>query len=259
MIRDLFSRNDSIMSLKYHDKLSIDRAKTAIADFTPRANCFDHYVRTSPRHKVEKAIIELGSIDNSDRVLDLACGTGFFLKYLHPSIYKCGVDICQSMLDKVPDKCDARKVRAHACMLPFREGYFDVVTCLGAINVFEDSEIELLFSEVKRVLNDRGRFIVNASVPVSAPRWQDRVLHKILFPPLKAHSLVLSSLSGCKVTIKYMDRDFYALTELFRKHFEYVTAEVRSDLRRPSFDPNSCYGLIMGSDQPSIGLRNFYE
>ncbi len=236
------------MILKYHDKLNINRAKTAIADFTPRAKCFDHYIRASPRHKVEKAIIELGNIDNNDRVLDLACGTGFFLKYLHPRIYKCGVDICQSMLAKIPDECDARKVRAHACMLPFHDGYFNVVTCLGAINVFDDSEIELLFGEVKRVLDYHGRFIVNASVPVSTPKWQDRMLHKILYPPIKVHSLTLSSLSGCKIIVKYENRDFYALIELFKKHFKYIQTSVRKDLRRPGFDPNSCYGLIMGSN-----------
>lgn len=247
------------MSKKYHIKININRARTAIADFTPRARCFDHYLRTSPRHKVERAIIELGNIDKSNRVLDLACGTGFFLKYLPPSTYKCGVDICQSMLLKIPDECSAQRVRAHACMLPFRNGFFDVVTCLGAINVFDDDEIGLLFGEVKRVLNDRGRFIVNASVPLSASRWQDRMLHKILYPPIKAHSSVISSLSGCRVTIKYVDRDFYELLGLFKKYFKHIKTDVRNDLRRPGFDPDSCYGLIMGCNQPSIGLRNFYE
>jgi ubiquinone/menaquinone biosynthesis C-methylase UbiE len=236
------------MSTKSCDKINIDRAKTAISDFTPRARYYDHYLRTSPRHRVEQAIIELGCIDENDRVLDLACGTGFFLRYLQPSAYKCGVDICQSMLMRIPEKCNARAVRAHACMLPFHEDAFDVITCLGAINVFDDNEIELVFSEVKRVLDDHGRFIINSPVPVSAPRWQDRMLHKILYPPMRAHSSILSALSGCKTKIKYVTRDFYSLTGLFKKHFKYVKTDVRDDLRRKGFDPCSSYGLIMGSD-----------
>ena len=239
---------DTNLSEKYHIKINIDRAKTAISDFTPRARCYDHYLRTPPRHRVEQAIVELGSIDENDRVLDLACGTGFFLRHMQQSAYKCGVDICQSMLMRIPEKCNARKVRAHACMLPFHGDAFDVITCLGAINIFDDNEIELVFSEVKRVLDEHGTFIVNSPVAVSEPRWQDRMLHKILYPPIKAHSTILSALSGCKTKIKYVTRDFYSLTGLFKKHFNYVKTDVRDDLSRPGSDPGSSYGLIMGSD-----------
>lgn len=231
-----------------YEAININRAKFSIADFTPRANCFDHYIRTSPRHKIERAIIELGHIDKSHKILDLACGTGFFLKSLRPSMYKCGVDICQSMLLKIPEECKSRRVRAHACALPFREGFFDIVTCLGAINVFDDNEIGLLFSEVKHVLNDSGKFIIDASVPLSAPRWQDSLLHKIIYPPIKAHASVLSSLYGCSVKIIYVERDFSTLCDLFKKYFNCVTIEKLIDHRRPIFDPNSHYGLIMGSN-----------
>jgi len=76
----------------------------------------------------------------STRILDLGCGTGFFLAELearHPG--SVGLDISHEML-KVSDRYvpDARLVTGDAEKLPFQPGVFDVVFCKGSLHHTRD-------------------------------------------------------------------------------------------------------------------------
>ena len=76
----------------------------------------------------------------SKRILDLGCGTGFFLAELeerHPG--SVGLDISHAML-KVSDQYvpDARLVTGDAEKLPFQPGVFDVVFCKGSLHHTRD-------------------------------------------------------------------------------------------------------------------------
>ena len=73
-------------------------------------------------------------------LLDIGCGTGFFLAELvreHPRAV--GLDISHAML-KVSDQYvpDARLVTGDAENLPFREGRFDTVFCKGSLHHLRD-------------------------------------------------------------------------------------------------------------------------
>ena len=74
------------------------------------------------------------------RVLDLGCGTGFFLaelEKLHPGAV--GLDISHDML-KVSDRYvpGARLVTGDAERMPFRRGVFDAVFCKGSLHHTRD-------------------------------------------------------------------------------------------------------------------------
>ena len=74
------------------------------------------------------------------KILDLGCGTGFFLAELergHPGAV--GLDISHDML-KVSEQYvpGARLVTADAERLPFRPGAFDVVFCKGSLHHVRD-------------------------------------------------------------------------------------------------------------------------
>ncbi len=74
------------------------------------------------------------------RILDLGCGTGFFLAELeahHPG--SIGLDISHEML-KVSDQYvpDARLITADAEKLPFQPACFDVVFCKGSLHHTRD-------------------------------------------------------------------------------------------------------------------------
>lgn len=76
----------------------------------------------------------------AERILDLGCGTGFFLAELerqHPGVV--GLDISHEML-KVSDQYvpGARLVTGDAEKLPFQRGVFDVVFCKGSLHHTRD-------------------------------------------------------------------------------------------------------------------------
>ncbi len=76
----------------------------------------------------------------AQRILDLGCGTGFFLAELeehHPG--SIGLDISHEML-KVSNQYvpDARLVTGDAEKLPFKPGGFDVVFCKGSLHHTRD-------------------------------------------------------------------------------------------------------------------------
>ena len=77
---------------------------------------------------------------DATKILDLGCGTGFFLAELeerHPG--SIGLDISHEML-KVSDQYvpDARLVTGDAEKLPFTPGVFDVVFCKGSLHHTRD-------------------------------------------------------------------------------------------------------------------------
>jgi SAM-dependent methyltransferase len=97
----------------------------------------------------------------STKILDLGCGTGFFLAELvdkHPG--SVGLDISHEMLkvsgEYVPD---APVVTGDAEKLPFLPGVFDVVFCKGSLHHTRDHVAFL--THCRNALNDQGVLIMS--------------------------------------------------------------------------------------------------
>ena len=98
---------------------------------------------------------------DSGRILDLGCGTGFFLAELeeqHPG--SVGLDISHDMLkvsgEYVPG---ARLVTGDAERLPFKPGSFDVVSCKGSLHHTRD-HVGFL-THCRNALGDDGVLIMS--------------------------------------------------------------------------------------------------
>lgn len=108
-------------------------------------------------HYWNDRIIGLVPGDRKLRVLDLGCGTGFFLSDLvasFPDSY--GLDLSQAMLGVAREK-DAirhRLVAGDGTRLPFADGSFDVVLCRGSLHHLPNLNTAL--AEINRVLSDDG-------------------------------------------------------------------------------------------------------
>lgn len=94
-------------------------------------------------------------------ILDLGCGTGFFLAELeaqHPG--SVGLDISHAML-KVSDQYvpGARLVTGDAEKLPFQPGVFDVVFCKGSLHHTRD-HVGFL-THCRKALHSGGRLIMS--------------------------------------------------------------------------------------------------
>ncbi len=99
--------------------------------------------------------------DDARGILDLGCGTGFFLAELeqqHPG--SVGLDISHAML-KVSDQYvpGVRLVTGDAEKLPFQRGAFDTVFCKGSLHHTRD-HVGFL-SNCREVLGGRGVLVMS--------------------------------------------------------------------------------------------------
>ncbi len=104
-------------------------------------------------------------IEPQARILDVACGTGEFEKFLlkkNPKQKIVGVDISEKMLDLARKKHDAfsnvKFQQASVHSLPFDSHSFDVVVCANSFHFFDKPEVAL--REMKRVLKSDGKLII---------------------------------------------------------------------------------------------------
>lgn len=95
-----------------------------------------------------------------ERLLDVACGGGFFLMEAERrGLVTSGIDIAEAALAKaklVAPKSELRQGDAEA--LPYPDASFDIVTCLGSAEHFLRPKIAL--EEMRRVLAPGGRAVV---------------------------------------------------------------------------------------------------
>jgi ubiquinone/menaquinone biosynthesis C-methylase UbiE len=96
------------------------------------------------------------------RLLDLSCGLGYFLKAAHehdPSLKLFGLDTSRFAVNEAAKRVPSARVRrGDAMRLPYADGSFDVVTCIGSLEHYPDSERGL--AEISRVLKKGGRAYV---------------------------------------------------------------------------------------------------
>ena len=109
----------------------------------------------------KRRVIALADLQTSDRVLDLACGTGDLLfAAIPPARSGAGLDVTFRMLQLARQRrTDPRAslVAGDMVALPFRDGDFTVVTTgYGLRNV---PDLEQAISEIHRVLAPGGRLL----------------------------------------------------------------------------------------------------
>ncbi len=111
-------------------------------------------------------LMRMLSVTAGERVLDLACGQGFFTKEIHKAgANVVGADISEELV------ADARRnvpgvtfYAAPASQLSFaKNNEFDAVVCVLALQNMED--LSAVCKEVSRVLEQKGRFLMVLNHP----------------------------------------------------------------------------------------------
>lgn len=100
------------------------------------------------------------------KVLDLGCGTGLELQEIwekNPELAVTGVDLCQSMLNKLGEKYGDKALQL-VCMDYFRyemgTGSWDAVLSFESLHHFLPDKKRMLYQKINRSLKENGLFIL---------------------------------------------------------------------------------------------------
>ncbi len=129
-------------------------------------------------------LLEHSGCTKSDRVLDVATGTGFTaLAFAEIAKEVVGLDVSEGMLEQARKQASARGVpnvtfqKGAAESLPFPDASFEFVTCRVAPHHF--LSIPQFCAETFRVLKPGGRFLLaDTTIPDGLPEidaWQNRI------------------------------------------------------------------------------------
>jgi SAM-dependent methyltransferase len=101
------------------------------------------------------------------RVVDVACGTGRWLRYVRAHGARAvGIDFCTEMLAR----CGNNVALANAARMPFQDAFADVVICAFALGYLEPESLP----ELARIVRPGGRLFVTDVHPAALERGWTR-------------------------------------------------------------------------------------
>lgn len=125
-----------------------------------QANIQEH---TSRAKKLHDKIIKSLKITPITKglLLDIACGKGLFLSFLrnyNSKLKLYGSDISSYAIDKARKTVNARFKVADGENLPYKDNFFDFVSCLGGLEYYQNPQNGV--KEIARVLKPQGEAVI---------------------------------------------------------------------------------------------------
>lgn len=118
-------------------------------------------------------LLDTGNVQEGDRVLDVACGTGIVARHAAPRVGNSGsvvgLDINEGMLAVAEETATDSQPpiewrQGDATDLPFSEGTYDVALCQQSLQFFDDAPAGI--REMHRVLAPDGRMALSVWRPL---------------------------------------------------------------------------------------------
>jgi ubiquinone/menaquinone biosynthesis C-methylase UbiE len=132
---------------------------------------------------LHRALSELGARRKTVRLLDVACGTGSFLREVKanwPRLYVTGLDLSPHYLAAARCALSAwsrtRFVEGAAETMPFAGGEFDIVTCIYLFHELPPRVRRAVVAEMRRVLQPGGLLILVDSLQLGDEPDYDAML-----------------------------------------------------------------------------------
>lgn len=125
-----------------------------------------------------RRLVEIAAIKPGDRVLDVACGTGFVTQLVANKIGSAGqvvgFDLNAGMLARAKDSRETAVAiewrLGNATDMPFGDATFDCVICQHGLQFIPNKAAAV--SEMHRVLADRGRIVISVWRSIEHCPWQ---------------------------------------------------------------------------------------
>ena len=143
----------------------------------------------------QRKLVSLLQLGDNPHLLDLACGTGWALRYAanrtngQGEFY--GVDNSSKMIEQAQAKSQScgnlHFYKSRVEELPFDDDFFDVIISSNAFHHFSDPERAL--REANRVLKPNGKlYILDMTANTAFMSFVDRFIHKIEPAHVKLYS-----------------------------------------------------------------------
>lgn len=195
-----------------------------------RAGTYDRYF--SFTRWTQKKLVSMLDLRNSPSLLDLACGTGWAVRYAasvangQGKFY--GVDNSSKMIKEAEaSSANSRNVcfrKSNVEKLPFDDEFFDFIISSNAFHHFANPEKAL--REARRVLKPKGRiYILDTTADNFFMRTLDRFSRRFESAHVKIYSTREFRTFYEKVGLRYMGS-----RSLFIAFLRVHTAEKRSEL-----------------------------
>jgi ubiquinone/menaquinone biosynthesis C-methylase UbiE len=158
-----------------------------------RARTYDRAFRFN--RWVQKKVVSLMALTDDTRLLEIACGTGWGLRYAarlaggRGEFY--GVDLSSQMIQQARRRSAARQgiyfIKANAEKLPFQDDFFTFVICTNAFHHFSNPGGAI--EESARVLKPGGRvYVADATDDMFVVTIIDRLQKKLQPAHVKTYS-----------------------------------------------------------------------
>jgi ubiquinone/menaquinone biosynthesis C-methylase UbiE len=168
-------------------------------------------------HQARGRGLDLLNARPGERVLEIGAGTGRALIRLAqgvgPSGQVCGLDSSAGMLRLARQGLTSCQGHVHLQLgdgrsLPYRAASFDATFMSFTLELFEPADIELVLSEIKRVLRPRGRLAIVCLTAMPEPGLVARA-----YEWLHRH---LPHLIDCRPIdiLGYLERNAYGVTSI---------------------------------------------
>jgi ubiquinone/menaquinone biosynthesis C-methylase UbiE len=168
--------------------------------------------------KARQRALDIASIQNGEKVLEVALGTGLnFVEILkrNPNGWVDGIDVSMKMVDRARKRISKTGLKNYSLNLcdcrhlPFEDEAFDVIMNQYLLDILPVEDFIPILLEFKRVLRDGGRVVlVNTT---KGEKWVNQIYEGIykLKPPLLAGSRgVMAQPFLEKIGFKEFHREF---------------------------------------------------
>jgi ubiquinone/menaquinone biosynthesis C-methylase UbiE len=199
---------------------------------------------------VARHLLALVSELGAERVLEVGCGTGHWLRYLSSLVPRCcGLDLSRGMLAQAEPSEGLCRTQGRGGRLPFADATFDLVYCVNAIHHFEEQRAFVL--EARRLLKPGGALAVVGSAPHG--RFDSWYVYEY-FPGTFATDLERFPSWG--TVLDWMVAAGFEAATLQLVHHVVDPKVGRAVLDDPFLEKNSASQLILLSDEAyAEGLR----
>jgi demethylmenaquinone methyltransferase/2-methoxy-6-polyprenyl-1,4-benzoquinol methylase len=169
------------------EKKGMNTTKKFFNDYAPRWDKVNHYDQPP---QAFRELVSMAGVPAGGRVVDLGCGTGVLVGYLHEAVGDHGhiyaVDVAEEMLVALTRKHhlpNLTVLATPAWQLEAISAPIDAVICFSAFPHFSDQPGVL--RAVARLLKPKGRFLVAHF----SSRAEINAFHAKLPPPICTHYL----------------------------------------------------------------------